>query len=189
MTIRINQIRSSRMYTDLLRNELYVSVFCLFSSKLSHAQVTTYPIQGNAVLLNFHKANPAYQFQGNLKSKFGNRDTLELPFFDDFSYNSPIANINLWQKSSVFVNRTYPINPPTIGVVTLDGLDSNGLAYDINISNFSGFADKLTSHPIDLSNSTNPLFLMFYYQPQGLGDNPQTEDSLILEFSYDSLGT
>ncbi|MFT6004246.1 MAG: hypothetical protein ACI8UQ_001385, partial [Bacteroidia bacterium] len=59
MTISINQIRSSRMYTDLLRNALYVSVFCLFSSTLSHAQVTTYPVQGNAVLQNFHKANPA----------------------------------------------------------------------------------------------------------------------------------
>ena len=121
--------------------------------------------------------------------KKGTIQPLSLPFFDDFSNKTISLSNLLWQEQSSFLNRTYPINPPTIGVVTLDGLDSNGLAYDINISNFSGFADKLTSHPIDLSNSTNPLFLMFYYQPQGLGDNPQTEDSLILEFSYDSLGT
>ena len=121
--------------------------------------------------------------------KISNQLPISLPFFDDFSNKSMTLNNLLWQDHSSFLNRTYPINPPTIGVVTLDGLDSNGFAYNINISNSSGLADKLTSNPIDLSNSTNPLYLMFYYQPQGLGDNPQIEDSLILEFAYDSLGT
>ena len=31
-----------------------------------------------------------------------NKSAITLPFFDDFSYNSPVANIDLWQKSSVF---------------------------------------------------------------------------------------
>ena len=57
-----------------------------------------------------------------------NKSVITLPFFDDFSYNSPVANIDLWQQSSVFVNRTYPINPVTIGVATFDGLDEYGFA-------------------------------------------------------------
>ena len=109
------------------------------------------------------------------------KSALALPFIDDFSYPSTEPDNTLWSFSSVFVNRTYPINPPTIGVATFDGLNANGLAYAIDISIPQGEADTLLSQEIDLSNISTAYF-MFYYQPQGLGDNPQTEDSLILEF-------
>ena len=55
------------------------------------------------------------------------KSTLSLPFIDDFSYDSHQVDNDLWMESSVFVNRTYPINPPTIGVATFDGLDANGI--------------------------------------------------------------
>jgi len=113
---------------------------------------------------------------------------ITLPFFDDFSNSDGILNTFLWQDNSAYLNRNYPVNPPTLGVVTLDGLDSNGFAYDINISNSSSLADQLTSHSINLINASQPLFLMFFFQAQGIGDNPQLEDSLILEFAFDSLG-
>ena len=105
-----------------------------------------------------------------------------------FSYQSNILDNNLWLGNSTLVNRNYPINPPTIGVVTLDGLDSSGFAYDISLANNHGVADVLLSQMIDLSN-LDSVFLMFYHQPQGYGDNPQSEDSLFLEYlSIDSLG-
>ena len=110
-----------------------------------------------------------------------NKSVLALPFIDDFSYSASQPDNNLWNSSSVFINRSYPINPPTIGVATFDGLNAKGLAYSIDISNPQGQADTLLSQEIDLSN-VNTAYLLFYYQPQGLGDNPQTEDSLILEF-------
>jgi hypothetical protein len=115
-----------------------------------------------------------------------NKSSLNLPFFDDFSSNH--LSPSLWIGNSAFVNNTYPINPPSIGVVTFDGLDSNGFAYDINMTNNSGQADQLLSQEIDLSNIDTAFFL-FFHQAQGLGDNPQQEDSLTLEFLSDSLGT
>ena len=56
--------------------------------------------------------------------------SLILPFIDDFSYLSNVVDANLWHNSSVFVNRSYPINPPTLGVATFDGMDEEGLARD-----------------------------------------------------------
>ena len=47
-------------------------------------------------------------------------------------------------------------------------------AYDISVTNSWGVADYLTSRGIDLSN-LDSIFLMFYYQPQGVGDFPQNQ--------------
>ena len=116
--------------------------------------------------------------------------SITLPFIDDFSSNYPIPDTNLWQDNYVFINRKYGINPITIGVATFDGLNENGRAYNITSTSVdSENADTLTSHQIDLS-SIDSAFFMFYYQPQGLGNDPQITDSLILEFSAgtDTLG-
>ena len=114
-----------------------------------------------------------------------NKSSVLLPFFDDFSsFNRSSTN---WIGKSTYINSNYPLNPPTLGVVTFDGLDSSGYAYDINMTNNSGLADELLSQEIDLS-SSDTAFLLFYYQPQGYGDNPQVEDSLVLEFLSDSAG-
>ena len=119
-----------------------------------------------------------------------NKLALTLPFIDDFSYPFTQPDNNLWNSSSVFINRSYPINPPTIGVATFDGLNSNGRANNMTFTGTdSENADTLTSQQIDLSNIDTAYF-MFYYQAQGNGNDPQTTDSLILEFSAgtDSLG-
>ena len=110
-----------------------------------------------------------------------NKIPILLPFIEDFSSEGSIADNNLWRSSSVFVNRSYAINPPTIGVATFDGLDSEGFAYSINISNPEGYADTLESQSIDLYDYDS-VFFMFYYQPEGIGDKPEVQDSLILEF-------
>ena len=114
---------------------------------------------------------------------------ITLPFIDDFSYESTTTNVILWEKNSVFVNRSYPVNPVTLGVATFDGLKSDGMPYDISLPNTWGPADTLTSRTIDLDPNTS-VYLLFYYQAEGLGDNPQPEDSLVLEFSagLDTIG-
>ena len=116
-----------------------------------------------------------------------NKSVLGLPFFDDFSYDRSIASIDLWEKSSIFVNRSYPLNPPTIGVATFDGLDRSGLVRDFNPSNITDPSDTLLSKEIDLSGS-NSVYLMFYYQAKGMGDAPELQDKLVLEFFNDTSG-
>ena len=145
--------------------------FLLFLSSSLFAQEVLSPL----------KSNPR-----EIKSDFlKNKASISLPFFDDFS--SLDISTNLWIGNSTLINNNYPINPPTIGVVTFDGLDSMGFAYDINMVNNSGYADQLLSQEIDMSN-IDTAYLLFYHQPQGHGDDPQVQDSLILEFLSDSLG-
>ena len=105
-----------------------------------------------------------------------NKSAITLPFFDDFSYNSPVANIDLWQQSSVFVNSSYPINPVTIGVATFDGLDEYGFARNFFQANPSAPSDTLLSQKIDLS-AIDTAYLMFYFQGKGIGDSPELNDS------------
>jgi len=127
------------------------------------------------------ESNPLLQTKQKQMLKMRMASAVALPFLDDFSYNSYVPDNLLWEDSAVFINRSYPINPVTIGVATFDGLDANGMAYDISASTQAQRADSLTSRAIDLS-VVDSAYLLFYYQAEGLGDNPQTEDSLVLEF-------
>lgn len=90
----------------------------------------------------------------------------------------------LWIDNYAFINSTYPIYPPSIGVATLDGVDETGMPYDFVVGLPEGTADYLTSKPIDLTpyEPADSLYLSFYYQPQGRGNAPEQNDSLILEF-------
>jgi hypothetical protein len=127
------------------------------------------------------ESNPLLQTKQKQMLKMRMASAVALPFLDDFSYNSYFPDNLLWEDSAVFINRSYPINPVTIGVATFEGLDANGMAYDISASTQAQRADSLTSRAIDLS-VVDSAYLLFYYQAEGLGDNPQTEDSLVLEF-------
>ncbi len=110
-------------------------------------------------------------------------DTVSLPFIDDFSYYSRSSQPDqkLWMDQYVFINNDYPIQPRSNGVATFDALDANGNVYTNTASTFP--ADTLTSCPIDLGvNGLNNVYLSFFYQPQGYGDNPESGDSLIVQF-------
>lgn len=131
---------------------------------------------------------------------------LSLPFFDDFSrYSLPTNNPNIplsyqrWSDQGAFINNTFPISPLTLGVATLDGLQSDGTPYHdtlwfetISESYLEwGQADSLTSLPIDLDGYTaeDSVFLYFHYESGGWGNAPDEDgilgaqgDSLILEF-------
>ncbi len=115
-----------------------------------------------------------------------------LPFFDDFSTSNIFPNQNLWTGYSVFVNKDFAYMPVNIGVATLDAIDSTGNVYK-DASWVPVQADNLTSRYIRLDSIFSPIprkltptdsvFLSFFYQPQGVGDSPQSFDSLVLEYS------
>ncbi len=90
----------------------------------------------------------------------------------------------LWFDNYAYHNYTYPVNPPTIGVATLDGLNEYGLPYNNSSTTTYGTADYLTSLPIDMSalSSDSNVYLSFFYEAAGLGDYPDKDDSLLLEF-------
>lgn len=93
---------------------------------------------------------------------------------------------SLWQDRFVYKNDNFPLDPPSIGVATFDGLDENGYPYDWSSASAQGVADYLTSKPIDLGSSQvgDSIYLSFLYQAGGLGESPDSQDSLVLEF-YD----
>jgi hypothetical protein len=109
-------------------------------------------------------------------------DTLVLPFFDDFSGHSIFPDSNKWTDNYVFINNTYSDRQITAGIATFDALDNSGKMYDQASS--SGFeADHLTSQPINLNyTSSDNIWLSFFYQAGGLGDPPEANDSLTLQF-------
>ncbi|MDR1023117.1 MAG: T9SS type A sorting domain-containing protein [Prevotellaceae bacterium] len=108
-------------------------------------------------------------------------DTLELPFFDDFSQQLGAPNQSKWTDDMAFVNNTYGINPPTTGVATFDILDGRGYVYK-HIGNSPAGADTLTSKPINLHPADAGVYLSFAYQPKGMSDDiPEATDSLTLQ--------
>ncbi len=125
-------------------------------------------------------ANPAAINRGALQLKSSVADTLELPFFDDFTYPSNKLNEHNWMDKNVSVNESYAISPVSAGTATFDALNSFGKIYD-HAGIFPFEADQLTSKPMNLQGKDN-VYLSFFYQPQGFGDQPELADSLMLFF-------
>ncbi len=121
-------------------------------------------------------------------------DTDTLWFSPQFSQDS--ANVFfvdvdepgvIWLDSFAYHNYRYPVSPWSLGVATFDGVDENGMPYDFGDPSAHEPADVLTSKPIDLSGSV-AVYLTFLYQAGGFGNDPETEDSLIVDFwNVDSL--
>ena len=109
-------------------------------------------------------------------------DTVELAVAK--IYKAQAAAGTYWMDNHAWINQTLPLFPPTIGVATLDGLNAFGQPYNNSTPTAYGDADVLTSAPIDLSTISpddTTVFLSFFYEPKGLGDFPNMQDSLILE--------
>ena len=89
---------------------------------------------------------------------------------------------SLWVDNYAFINNDFPVNPITVGVATLDGLDNQGMPYDFTNSVAQGVADYFTSKPINLSyQPLDSIYLSFFYEPQGYGNYPDQDDSLVVE--------
>lgn len=92
----------------------------------------------------------------------------------------------LWENDDVYVNGTYPIEPPTIGVASFDGMDRTGYPYEPENPNSEGLADLLTSVPINWPAGTDvgdSVYLSFFFQPQGRSGDVDVDetDSLFLD--------
>ncbi len=121
--------------------------------------------------------------------------------FSDTVVVVPDDDYSLWRNNNALHNYTYSAEPITQGMATFDGLDSNGVPYDPTMNpNAYQIADVLESKPIYLKTHPsggadyNPIlntdiYLSFFYQPQGLGDEPEPSDSLVLEFYSPFDGT
>ncbi|MEQ8624853.1 MAG: T9SS type A sorting domain-containing protein [Vicingaceae bacterium] len=128
---------------------------------------------------------PAY----NVYDTIGGNNLDTIPLMPEFTSDSLRFYIvdadsnDFYTNRSAYLNTTFGIDPPSIGVVTLDGLNEFGLPYDIDNPR-QVRADELSSVPIDLSNlPDNDVFFSFFYQPRGLSvDRPDPQDSLVLDF-------
>ena len=150
---------------------IFLNVYPAFTS----AQEVVTGLQSN-ILITRTKKN-------QVKTKgISASDTLELPFFDDFSGRSVFPDPKKWLDNFVFINNTYSDKQITIGVATFDALNSTGRLYETaSTSVFK--ADVLTSKPLNLKYSTSDnLWLSFFYQAGGLSDPPEANDSLTLQF-------
>ncbi|MDD5507421.1 MAG: T9SS type A sorting domain-containing protein [Bacteroidales bacterium] len=125
------------------------------------------------------------------------RSTVEapvtLPFLDDFSDRDIFPSSERWQDRFAFINTDYPVNPPNLGVATLDAINDKGEIYPDAVPGPAVFqADALTSRLIRLDSVFSPvarkittadsIYLSFYYQPQGRGNAPELTDLLELDF-------
>jgi hypothetical protein len=162
--------------------------------------VSVMPSQAQEVLRTLGR-NPVLEKGQRAAQRSGaGPDTICLPFLDDFSNpryqlesttgcgataqrsNADFYPSNLlWVDELAFVNADYPVDAPTYGVATMDGLDATGNPHNVDAD--FGSADTLTSKPIFLGGPLDDsVLLSFWIQPGGLGDNPDSQDSLILEF-------
>lgn len=118
----------------------------------------------------------------NFKVTTGNCDTTGLPFQDDFSGVEGWPDQRRWCDNKVWINDTYGLDVPTLGVATFDGLDENGQAYDINDNDSDTIADVLTSKYIGFGPNPQNVYLSFLYQVGGRGERPTSGDFLTVQF-------
>lgn len=182
-----------------IRLFLLAALFSLLSNLGAQEVITGLP--SNPII-----AKEAKKLQhSNLKE---NTPPLRLPFIEDFSSYIGYPDPAKFLDQQAFVNNTYPINPPSVGVVTLDALNQYGEIYaHANSTGF--FADTLTSNFIRLDTLFAPykairiqdsLYFSFYYQPGGgsasypivqwerIGNQPESSDYLYLDFGYTQDG-
>lgn len=112
--------------------------------------------------------------------------------FTEIAYKQESARIfikqlnspqKFWLDSNAYHNYRFAVDPISLGVVTFDGLDDKGNAYNIGSSS-SAINDLLTSKPLKMGGFTasDSIYFSFLYQPQGFGDAPEEADSLFVEF-------
>lgn len=119
---------------------------------------------------------------------------LQLPFFDDFAENDSYfayPALERWECCGAVVSTGFAPLPPTIGMMTLDAVDSFLYPYAHASSSLYG-ADTVVSRPLrlDLHQPADSVALSFYYLPGGgsgnlwerIGDAPEAQDSLFVDF-------
>lgn len=183
-----------------LDKALWLLVFAGFTGAVQAQEFLTGLKTNTAIIKEVQK----FEIHSKTKSRTENTPVL-LPFFEDFSNYKGYPDENLFVDRQAFVNPTFPVFAPTIGVVTLDALNEKGEIYaHLNVT--SKGADTLTSRFIRLDSLwtagvfrsirlEDSLYFSFYFQPGGaglvgagawelVGNQPGAFDSLVLEFGY-----
>ena len=156
---------------------------------------------------NTHVAKEYQKYKDrNSKGKSDNEPLL-LPFFEDFSNYTGYPNEKLFADRQAYINQTFAVRPISIGVATLDALNEYGEIYP-HLSTIPKGADTLTSRCIRLDTlfsadgirkiiPSDSVYFSFYFQPGGaglagsdqpIGNQPNINDSLVLEFGYIPVG-
>lgn len=159
---------------------------------------TTYENPSTAIKVCFLDAYPLVCLDTIVWPRYNIYDTLNFTSSPDTVWLIPdlqqdsarlfFAQLNdpgyIWLDNQACQNFRFPIDPWSQGVRTLDGVDEFGMPYDLGNLSAYGIGDYLTSKPIDLSSNTlaDSIMLSFLYQPKGLGNTPDGEDSLFVEF-------
>ncbi|NOZ47467.1 MAG: T9SS type A sorting domain-containing protein [Chlorobi bacterium] len=169
----------------IFQKKIVLTFFLLINIALLFSQEVLYDLSNNPSIINYNKIHKNSIIKSSLISK-----SLELPFIEDFSDTYIFPDTNLWAdiNPTVYINSEYPVNPPSIGVATFDAIDYNGWVYS-RASQEPFLADQLTSKPINLDYPLDSnIVFSFFYQPQGLGNEPEKNDSLTLDFFAPELG-
>jgi len=117
-------------------------------------------------------------------------DTLKLPFWDDFSDTHVAPSAERWSDANVYINSSFTERMPSVGIATFDAVDAAGNFYAGADYENSFEADVLTSKPINMNLPGNTsVWFSFYYRPQGYGDAPEPQDSLVLQFLAEETQT
>lgn len=114
------------------------------------------------------------------------QSTVNIPFWEDFSTSFQIPSVSKWSNSdNVRISNGLGINAPSLNVAVFDGVDVNGAPYNAS-SLLNGATDSLTSQLIDLStlgaDQSDSVYISFFWQLNGNGEIPDSEDSLVLQF-------
>ncbi|MCK5846680.1 MAG: T9SS type A sorting domain-containing protein [Bacteroidales bacterium] len=170
-------------------NKFILILFLSATFATTYAQEILTGLSNNPVLINQQLENT------NHKVSKGANEEIHLPMLEDFSRPSLFPNPKYWASKSVFVNNSYAINPPSVGVVTFDAMDEKGIVYS-HMSTFPAGADTFTTNNIRLDSAfgtfqrklhpKDSVYLSFFVQPQGNGSIPLSGDSLVLQFYDDN---
>ena len=161
-----------------MRSLLIIFSFLVSTALIGQEIVTG--LQFNEAIKQEHQRR---QLEGSVLKSGAQSTAVTLPFFDDFASYSLYPKESLWIGNSVFINKDFPFYATNVGAATFDAIDETGSIYpDATWIPFE--ADVLTSQPIRLDSVFDPvirkigpedsLYLSFYYQPQGVGDDPES---------------
>ena len=188
VAICLNGRRLAGSTISMLRT--FSILFSFFFVVSAQAQIGLIPLRNNPTLAAYRAEHPTYQWnQSDQHIKWGTDDTLNLPFFEDFTSTLMYPDSTKWRDNYVYVNRDMAINPPSYGVATFDYLDEFGQPYSSIEPTSIDSGDMLTSQAINLADSfgspytlADSIVFTFFYQCRGYGDLITSDDSLRLEF-------
>jgi hypothetical protein len=169
------QIKSSLIHNS--KRVLIIFVWILLQCSFSYGQLQLVPLSS---------ADESNADTYDAGSSFRTQASLNLPFFDDFSSvkNATPDSKNWLAGSGVYINNSLAISHPSLNVATFDGLNATGTPYSVINPLNQGFADTLTSQPVNLAGKTaaDSVYISFYWMARGLGELPDSSDYFQLEF-------